>query len=85
MNPVPSRLRVPAESYAVEVTKMGFQTQRQTVNVAILSAPMLRFTLTMAGVESDVSMTAEAVPVNRHASSPPVTVEESDILPHAGS
>src|SRR5437879_763523 len=43
---------VPADSYTVEVTRTGFETQSQAVNVAILGAPILRFTLSMAGVES---------------------------------
>src|SRR5207245_49802 len=76
---------VPADSYTVEVAQMGFETQSQAVNVAILSAPMLRFSLTLAGVESTVSVTAEAAPVNQDASSPPVTVEESDILHTPGA
>ncbi len=76
---------VPADSYDVEVEQTGFNKQSQAVNVAILSAPVLRFTLTMEGVESEVTVTAEAAPVNQDASSPPVTVGELDILHTPGA
>ena len=78
-------MAVPADSYDVEVEQTGFKKQSQAVNVAIVSAPVLRFTLTMQGVESEVSVTAEAAPVNQDASSPPVTVGESDILRTPGA
>src|SRR5436853_5506507 len=86
MNPVPSRLRrFPPTLTTLKLNKRGFKKQSQAVNVAILSAPVLRFTLTMEGVESEVSVTAEAAPVNQDASSPPVTVGELDILRTPGA
>jgi len=76
---------VPADSYTVEVVHQGFETQTQPVNVAILSAPVLKFALKMAGVESAVSVTSEAPAVDQDASSPPVTVQELDILHTPGA
>jgi outer membrane cobalamin receptor len=76
---------LPAGSYIVEVAQAGFETESQTVTVGVLSAPMLRFSLRMAGVESNVTVTTEVAPVNQDASSPPVTVEESEILHTPGA
>jgi hypothetical protein len=76
---------VPADSYTVVVAHAGFETQTQTVSVAILSAPTLRFSLALGKIESSISVTAEAPPVNLEASSPPVTIEESDILHTPGA
>ena len=63
----------------------GFETQSQPVTLAILGAPMLKFSLTMAGVATNVSVIEEIAPLNQDASSPPVTVEESDILHTPGA
>ena len=76
---------VPADSYTVEVGQAGFETQTQVINVAILSAPVLRFSLTLARFESSISVTAQPAPINQDASSPPVMVEESDILHTPGA
>ncbi len=76
---------VPAESYTVGVEMPGFETQSQPVTVAILGAPTLRVSLEMAGVETNVSVIEEIAPLNQDASSPPVTMEESDILHTPGS
>jgi outer membrane cobalamin receptor len=74
---------IPANTYTVEVAHPGFQTETQLVTVSILSAPMLKFVLTIAGVETNVTVMAE--PVNTEASSPPVIVEELDILHTPGA
>jgi outer membrane receptor protein involved in Fe transport len=76
---------VPADSYTVEVQQPGFQTTSQVVNVTILSAPVLRFVMPMAGIETSAAVTTEAEPVNTDASSPPVTVSASDILHTPGA
>src|SRR5437016_241248 len=76
---------VPADSYTVEVQQAGFQTASQVINVTILSAPVMKFSLTLAGVETSVAVTTEVEPVNQDASSPPVTVEELDILHTPGA
>jgi hypothetical protein len=76
---------VPADSYTVDVEMVGFEKQSQAVSVAILSAPVLKFSLKMAGVETSISVTTELVSINQDASSPPVTIEESDILHTPGA
>jgi outer membrane cobalamin receptor len=76
---------IPANTYAVEVSHRGFQTATQVVNLAILSAPMMKFSLTVAGVETSVAVSEVVAPVNQDSSSPPVIVEESDILHTPGA
>jgi outer membrane cobalamin receptor len=77
---------VPANTYIVEVAHPGFQTESRLVTVAILSAPIMKFSLPVAGVETSVVVTTEAgETVNSEASSPPVIVEEQDILRTPGA
>ena len=78
-------MTVPADSYTVEVMQTGFQMETQALTVGILSAPTLRFSLKMAGFESNITVTTEAPVLNQDASSPPVTVEESQILHTPGA
>jgi hypothetical protein len=62
---------VPANTYTVAVAHPGFQTESQIVTVAILSAPIMKFSLTVAGVETSVVVTAERTEaINLEASSP---------------
>jgi len=70
---------VPADSYTIEIQHDGFATGSQVVNVTILSAPVLKFSMRLASIETSVAVTAEAEAVNTDASSPPVTVKELDI------
>jgi outer membrane cobalamin receptor len=70
---------VPADTYTIEIEREGFQKISQTLNVAIGSAPMLNFTMAVAGVTSEVEVTTEFQPTNPEASSPPVTVDETEI------
>jgi len=76
---------VPGNTYTVEVAHSGFQTASQVVNVTILSAPTMKFSLALAGVETNIEVTSPAPAVNQDASSPPIVVEESDILHTPGA
>jgi outer membrane cobalamin receptor len=72
---------VPADSYAIEIEHSGFETMSQIVDVRILSAPVLKFSMKVAGIEVEASVAApaETAGVNVDASSPPVIVHELDI------
>jgi outer membrane cobalamin receptor len=76
---------VPPNTYTVEVTHTGFQAASQMATVTVLSAATMKFSLAVAGVETSVEVTSAAPAVNQDASSPPVVVEEADILHTPGA
>lgn len=76
---------VPANTYTVTAIQAGFQASSQSIAVTVLSAKIMKFTLDVAGIEGTVAVVEESEVVNQDASSPPVTVEELDILRTPGA
>jgi hypothetical protein len=70
---------VPAGSYIILVERDGFTTISQALNVAIGSAPLLRFSMAVSAITTVTQVTAPLEITNPDASHRPVTVEALEI------
>jgi hypothetical protein len=77
--------KVPAGEHAVEVSKEGFQTARQMLNVSIAAAPVLKFSLNLEAVSAPTEVTAALETTNPAVSSPPVTITQTDLMQTPGA
>jgi outer membrane receptor protein involved in Fe transport len=77
--------KVPAGEYEIQVSKEGFQTVRQMLTVSIGAAPVLKFSLSLEAVKATTEVTASFETTNPEASSPPVTVTQTDLMRTPGA
>ncbi len=70
---------VPAGAYTVEIEHADFRTMKEFLNVTVGAAPSLMFMMELGAVSTTTEVTAQLEITNPDASSPPVTVSQSDI------
>src|SRR5215471_10920550 len=76
---------VPVGEYAISVMATGFGSQEQRVTVVSGSAPVLRFTMKIAGVEQSVEVSASAESVGSQSSTPISIVSRQEIARTPGA
>jgi hypothetical protein len=70
---------VPAGPYSMDVERSGFQRISQGLTVTTGGAPVLNFTMVVAGVTASVEVTEQLDVSNSSVSSPPISVDEREI------
>ncbi len=77
---------VPADTYVLEVSREGFQTVTRNISVTIGSASIIDISMPIGSINESIAVTAEAPAITTpEASSPPVSVDEADILHAPGA